>query len=85
MRESDGGAWAADPGQRAVGDGGPRAPGAWLAAAEEGCGEVARERLSVEEQRAEFLLMGLRLREGVDWARLEGLELTIFKQYQRVG
>ncbi len=50
---------------------GPRAPGAWLAAAEEGCGEVARERLSVEEQRAEFLLMGLRLREGVDWARLK--------------
>lgn len=50
---------------------GPRAPGAWLAAAEAGCGEVARERLSVEDQRAEFLLMGMRLREGVDWARLE--------------
>jgi oxygen-independent coproporphyrinogen-3 oxidase len=51
---------------------GPQAPGAWLAAAEAGRGEVARERLSAEEQRAEFLLMGLRLREGVDWARLEG-------------
>lgn len=50
---------------------GPRAPGAWLAAAEAGSGEVARERLSVEDQRAEFLLMGMRLREGVDWARLE--------------
>lgn len=50
---------------------GPRAPGAWLAAAETGCGEVARERLSVEDQRAEFLLMGMRLREGVEWARLE--------------
>ena len=50
---------------------GPRAPGAWLAAAEAGRGEVARERLSTDEQRAEFLLMGLRLVEGVDWGRLE--------------
>jgi oxygen-independent coproporphyrinogen-3 oxidase len=54
---------------------GPRAPGAWLAAAEAGRGEVARERLSREEQRAEFLLMGLRLRDGVEWARLEGFGL----------
>jgi oxygen-independent coproporphyrinogen-3 oxidase len=50
---------------------GPRAPGAWLAAAEAGVGEVARERLSVADQRVEFLLMGMRLREGVEWARLE--------------
>jgi coproporphyrinogen III oxidase-like Fe-S oxidoreductase len=58
----DGARWATE---------GPRAPGAWLAAAEAGCGEVARERLSVEDSRAEFLLMGMRLREGVEWARLE--------------
>lgn len=51
---------------------GPPAPGAWLAAAEAGCGEVARERLGLTDQRAEFLLMGMRLREGVDLARLEG-------------
>jgi oxygen-independent coproporphyrinogen-3 oxidase len=50
----------------------PRAPGAWLAAAEAGRGELARETLTREDQRAEFLLMGLRLREGVEWARLEG-------------
>lgn len=50
---------------------GPRVPGAWLAAAEAGRGEVARERLSTDEQRAEFLLMGLRLVEGVDWGRLK--------------
>jgi putative oxygen-independent coproporphyrinogen III oxidase len=56
-----GGRWATE---------GPRAPGAWLAAAEAGCGEMARERLSREDQRAEFLLMGMRLREGVDRARL---------------
>lgn len=57
----DGARWATE---------GPKAPGAWLAAAEAGRGEVARERLSREEQRAELLLMGLRLREGVDWVRL---------------
>jgi oxygen-independent coproporphyrinogen-3 oxidase len=50
---------------------GPRAPGAWLAAAEAGRGEVAREALCLADQRAEFLLMGMRLGEGVAWARLE--------------
>ncbi len=52
---------------------GPRAPGEWLAAAEAGRGEVARERLTRDDQRAEFLLMGMRLAEGVEWARLERL------------
>jgi oxygen-independent coproporphyrinogen-3 oxidase len=51
----------------------PRAPGAWLAAAEAGRGEGAREALSAEDERAEVLLMGLRLREGVSLARLEAL------------
>jgi oxygen-independent coproporphyrinogen-3 oxidase len=54
---------------------GPRAPGAWLAAAEAGRGEVAREALSREDQRAEFLLMGLRLREGVSLDRLRAFGL----------
>jgi oxygen-independent coproporphyrinogen-3 oxidase len=52
---------------------GLRAPGAWLAAAEAGCGEIARERLSAADQRVEFLLMGMRLREGVERVRLERL------------
>ena len=52
----------------------PRAPGAWLAAVErEGRGEGPREALDREAQRAELLLMGLRLREGVGLARLAAL------------
>jgi putative oxygen-independent coproporphyrinogen III oxidase len=52
----------------------PRAPGAWLAAVErEGRGEGPREALDRDAQRAELLLMGLRLREGVGLARLAAL------------
>lgn len=51
-----------------------RAPGAWLEAVErDGCAEGPREELGPEEQRAELLLMGLRLREGVSLARLGAL------------
>ena len=47
-----------------------RAPEAWLAAVEaRGHGLAAVEPLSPEEQADEFLLMGLRLAEGVDPAR----------------
>lgn len=47
-----------------------RAPGAWLAAVESaGNGELAREVVPRDEQATEYLLMALRLREGLDEAR----------------
>lgn len=51
-----------------------RAPGAWLArVAREGSGESGRERLSQVEAAEERLMMGLRLAEGVELARLAAL------------
>ena len=44
----------------------PRAPAAWLAQVEtEGNGEVARREISKADAQGEFLMMGLRLAEGV--------------------
>jgi oxygen-independent coproporphyrinogen-3 oxidase len=55
----------------------PRAPGAWLAAVESGgAGEDPREALSLNEQVAEYLMMGLRIRSGVALDRLRGVNLT---------
>ncbi|MGB5948580.1 MAG: radical SAM family heme chaperone HemW [Parvibaculum sp.] len=49
-----------------------RAPGAWLAAVEErGHGLEAEEEIGREEQGEEFMLMGLRLQEGISLARFE--------------
>ncbi len=49
-------------------------PSAWLRAVEEqGSGEVPREPLPCEEQGLECLMMGLRLAEGVDAARVAAL------------
>ncbi len=46
----------------------------WLTVVEgEGHGIVSDEGLSAEEQGDEFLLMGLRLSEGIDPARFEAL------------
>ena len=57
----------------------PRLPGAWLERAEaHGSGELSSEALTPEEQFSEFLLMGLRLREGVDLARLDSLKPADF-------
>ncbi|PZU82492.1 MAG: coproporphyrinogen III oxidase [Shinella sp.] len=51
-----------------------RVPEAWLAAVEERChGMVDQEILDLDEQADELLLMGLRLREGVDLARWQQL------------
>lgn len=51
-----------------------RAPETWLAAVEEhGHGLEHREDLSAEEQAREFLLMGLRLSEGIAPERFEAL------------
>ncbi|MCF4124638.1 radical SAM family heme chaperone HemW [Methylobacterium sp. SyP6R] len=52
-----------------------RNPEAWLAKAEgEGHGIVETERLSPGDQADEFLMMGLRLREGIDPARYAALK-----------
>ena len=50
-----------------------RNPNKWLQEAEAGNGENLREAISTEDQAAEFLLMGLRLSEGVDLNRYETL------------
>lgn len=47
-----------------------RAPGAWLRAVEtQGTGESLREAVPLDEQATEYLLMALRLSEGLDMAR----------------
>lgn len=47
-----------------------RAPGAWLEAVERnGTGELPRALLSLEDQALEYLLMAMRLAEGLDEAR----------------
>ncbi|MDT8281170.1 MAG: coproporphyrinogen III oxidase, partial [Erythrobacter sp.] len=46
-----------------------RAPGKWLDAVATGSGESLRDPLPLAEQATEYLLMGLRLREGIDMAR----------------
>lgn len=50
-----------------------RNPNKWLDAAEAGNGENVKEAISTDDQAAEFLLMGLRLTEGVDLNRYEAL------------
>ena len=61
----------------------PRSPEAWLAAAEGDAAEITiRSEVEPEDQGAEMLMMGLRLREGVDlarYARLTGRELPDFR------
>ena len=61
----------------------PRSPEAWLAAAEGDAAEITiRSEVEPEDQGAEMLMMGLRLREGVDlgrYARLTGRELPAFR------
>ncbi len=53
----------------------PRLPEDWLRRVEAlGNGELSPEALTSEDQFSEFLLMGLRLREGVDLARLDRLK-----------
>lgn len=47
----------------------PRAPDAWLRSVAEGAGELPREIVPRDEQATEYLLMSLRLVEGMDLAR----------------
>lgn len=46
-----------------------REPGKWLAVVGDGSGESVRDTLDAEDAASEFLLMGLRLREGIDAER----------------
>ncbi|WP_293573614.1 radical SAM family heme chaperone HemW [Phaeobacter sp.] len=48
-------------------------PGKWLAAAEAGSGESLRQSLSQDETSAEFLMMGMRLVEGLDMERFHNI------------
>ena len=51
-----------------------KAPGAWLAAVEgAGSGEVLADAVPMGEQATEYLMMGLRIAEGIDRARYETL------------
>ncbi len=49
------------------------APGAWLAEVRNGSAETKRTPLTTQEQAEEYLMMGLRLRHGLDIARYEAL------------
>ncbi|MFP1643531.1 radical SAM family heme chaperone HemW [Pontitalea aquivivens] len=52
----------------------PKAPGAWLNRVEQtGTGENLREDLPLHEQAEEYLMFGLRLREGIDARRYHAL------------
>lgn len=52
----------------------PRAPTKWLSKVEQsGSGEALREALSAQDRLAEFLMMGLRLTDGVEMKRLNAL------------
>ncbi|WP_245514006.1 radical SAM family heme chaperone HemW [Antarcticimicrobium luteum] len=55
-----------------------RAPAAWLQAVSRGTGECVRMPLSPQDQGSEYLMMGMRLREGLDierYAHLSGWPL----------
>ncbi|MEX5563664.1 radical SAM family heme chaperone HemW [Pseudophaeobacter sp. 1A16562] len=59
-----------------------RAPGAWLQAVSNGSGENLREALEREDAAVECLMMGMRLREGLDmerYAQLSGTPLNADK------
>ena len=55
----------------------PKAPGAWLEKVEKtGSGEASRSCLTLEDQASEYLMMGIRIAEGIDMDRLERLSGT---------
>lgn len=51
----------------------PKSPGAWLQSASKGNGESIRMPLTPEDEVAEFVMMGMRLSEGLDLRRYEAL------------
>ncbi len=59
----------------------PRAPGAWLAQVESGkAGELPRDEVSLSDHATEYLLMSLRLSEGMDMKRFERLNAAPLDQ-----
>ena len=48
-------------------------PGAWLQAVKENAAETARNSISQQDQAVEYLLMGLRIRDGIDLKRYREL------------
>ncbi|CUH79650.1 Oxygen-independent coproporphyrinogen-III oxidase 1 [Tritonibacter multivorans] len=50
-----------------------RAPGAWMQAVKDGSGELPTTALTREDEIAEYLMMGMRLYEGLDLRRYEML------------
>ena len=50
-----------------------RMPDAWLSHVEQGSGDKLRSALTLDDQATEFLLMGLRLSDGVDMDRYAAL------------
>jgi len=53
-----------------------RAPGAWLEAVKNGSGTSSTETLTSQDSAVEFLMMGLRLKEGIDMNRYTQLSGT---------
>ena len=51
----------------------PKAPGQWLRMVDNGGAELAPQALSKSDQASEFLLMGLRMRDGIDMTRYAAL------------
>ena len=45
----------------------------WLSKVKGGCGEKPRENLPCKDQANEYLMMGLRVRDGIDLDRIEAL------------
>lgn len=59
----------------------PKAPGAWLALIEDGkAGELPRQPLNQDDHGMEYLLMSLRLSEGMDMARHQAISGTVLDQ-----
>ncbi|MBP0483310.1 radical SAM family heme chaperone HemW [Sagittula salina] len=54
-----------------------RMPGVWLPAAQAGNGDLSRDVVPMEDQAIEYLIMGLRLSEGVDLERLHNMSRSV--------
>ncbi|GGH29095.1 oxygen-independent coproporphyrinogen-3 oxidase [Cribrihabitans marinus] len=51
----------------------PLVPGRWMEAVAGGAGELSRERLDPQDAASEYLMMGMRLAEGIDMERYRAL------------
>ena len=57
-----------------------RNPGAWLEQAERGCGDRIKDIVPRDEQAVEYIMMGLRVSEGIDIDRARALDATTLPQ-----